>query len=170
MTLEHLASGRRILASEDRGPHARGCHLNASALEENRVFDTFLGRGFGRFSAPSRIEWSEELVPSIDVRETDTDLIVEAELPGMDEKDVSVTLSNGVLTVKGEKKSEREEKEEDYHLMERSYGSFQRSFRLADTIDPDKVTAAFDKGVLKITLGKRPEVVKAEKRIPIAKS
>jgi len=54
--------------------------------------------------------------------------------------------------------------------MERSYGSFQRSFRLADTIDPDKVTAAFDKGVLKITLGKRPEAVKAEKRIPIAKS
>ena len=122
--------------------------------EMDRVFDTFLGRGFGRFNAPSRIEWSEELVPSIDVRETDTDLIVEADLPGMDEKDVSVTLNNGVLTLKGEKKSEREEKEEDYHLMERSYGSFQRSFRLADTIDPDKVTAAFDKGVLKITLGK----------------
>ena len=138
--------------------------------EMDRVFDTFLGRGFGRFNAPSRIEWSEELVPSIDVRETDTDLIVEAELPGMDEKDVSVTLSNGVLTLKGEKKSEREEKEEDYHLMERSYGSFQRSFRLADTIDPDKVTAAFDKGILKITLGKRPEAVKTEKNIPISKS
>jgi len=138
--------------------------------EMDRVFDTFLGRGFGRFNAPSRIEWSEELVPSIDVRETDTDLIIEAELPGMDEKDVSVTLSNGVLTLKGEKKSEREEKEEDYHLMERSYGSFQRSFRLADTIDPDKVTAAFDKGVLKITLGKRPEAVKIEKSIPISKS
>ena len=138
--------------------------------EMDRVFDAFLGRGFGRFNAPSRIEWSEELVPSIDVRETDTDLIVEAELPGMDEKDVSVTLSNGVLTLKGEKKSEREEKEEDYHLVERGYGSFQRSFRLADTIDPDKVTAAFDKGVLKITLGKRPEAVKTEKRIPIGKS
>jgi len=138
--------------------------------EMDRVFDAFLGRGFGRFNAPSRAEWSEELAPSIDVRETDTDLIVEAELPGMNEKDVSVTLSNGVLTLKGEKKSEREEKEEDYHLMERSYGSFQRSFRLADTIDPDKVTAAFDKGVLKITLGKRPEAVKTEKRIPIGKS
>ena len=90
-------------------------------------------------------------MPSIDVRETNTDLAVEAELPGMDEKDVSVTLSNGVLTLKGEKKSEREEKKEDYHLMERSYGSFQRSFRLGDTIDPDKVTAAFDKGVLKVS-------------------
>ena len=109
-------------------------------------------------------------VPSIDVRETDTDLVVEAELPGMDEKDVSVTLSNDVLTLKGEKKSEREEKKEDYHLMERSYGSFQRSFRLGDTIDPDKVTAAFDKGVLKVTLAKRPEAVKTEKPIPIGKS
>ena len=109
-------------------------------------------------------------MPSIDVRETDTDLVVEAELPGMDEKDVSVTLSNDVLTLKGEKKSEREEKKEDYHVMERSYGSFQRSFRLGDTIDPDKVTAAFDKGVLKVTLAKRPEAVKTEKPIPIGKS
>jgi len=90
--------------------------------EMDRLFDSFLGRGFVRFNVPSRSEWSDELVPSIDVRETDTDLVVEAELPGMDEKDVSVTLSNGVLTLKGEKKSEREEKKEDYHLMERSYG------------------------------------------------
>ena len=138
--------------------------------EMDRLFDSFLGRGFVRFNVPSRSEWSDELVPSIDVRETDTDLVVEAELPGMDEKDVSVTLSNGVLTLKGEKKSEREEKKEDYHLMERSYGSFQRSFRLGDTIDPDKVTAAFDKGVLKVTLAKRPEAVKTEKPIPIGKS
>ena len=107
-------------------------------------------------------------MPSIDVRETDTDLVVEAELPGMDEKDVSVTLSNGVLTLNGEKKSEREEKKD--HLMERSYGSFQRSFRLGDTIDPDKVTAAFDKGALKVTLAKRPEAVKTKKPIPIGKS
>ena len=138
--------------------------------EMDRVFNSFLGRGFGRFNVPSRNEWSDAVVPSIDVRETDTELVVEVELPGMDEKDVSVTLSNGVLTLKGEKKSEREEKEEDYHLMERSYGSFQRSFQLGDTIDPDKVTAAFNKGVLKVTLAKRTEAVKAEKRIPIGKS
>jgi HSP20 family protein len=104
------------------------------------------------------------------VRETDTELVVEAELPGMDEKDVSVTLNNGVLTLKGEKKSEREEKKDNCHLMERSYGSFQRSFQVADTIDADKVKAAFEKGVLKVTLPKRPEAVKAEKRIPIGRS
>ena len=104
------------------------------------------------------------------MRETETELVVEAELPGMDEKDISVTLNIGVLTLKGEKKSEREEKKDDYHLMERSYGSFQRSFQVADTIDADKVKTVFEKGVLKVTLPKRPEAVKAEKCIPISKT
>jgi HSP20 family protein len=144
--------------------------FTAMRAEMDRVFDSFLGRGFGRFPVLSRPDESDAVMPSIDVRETETELVVEAELPGMDEKDVSVTLSSGVLTLKGEKKSEREEKKDDYHLMERSYGSFQRSFQLADTIDLDKVTATFDKGVLKVTLPKRPEAVKAEKRIPIGKS
>jgi HSP20 family protein len=133
------------------------------------VFDSFLGRGFGRFPELPRVRWGAAAAPSVDVRETPTEFVVEAELPGMEEKDINVTLNNGVLTLKGEKKSEREEKKENYHLMERSYGSFQRTLQLGDTIDPDKVKAAFDKGVLKITLPKRPEAVKAEKRIPISK-
>ena len=138
--------------------------FSAMRAEMDRVFDSFSGRGF------ARVEESDAVVPSIDVRETETEFVVEAELPGMNEKDVSVTLSNGVLTLKGEKKSEREEKKDDYHLMERSYGSFQRSFQIADAIDPDKVKATFDKGVLKVAMAKRPEAVKAEKRIPIGKS
>lgn len=137
--------------------------------EMDRVFDSFIGRGFGRFPVLARVEDSELVMPSIDVRETETELVVEAELPGMDEKDVSVTLNNGILTLKGEKKSEREEKKDDYHLTERSYGSFQRSFQVADTVDADKVKAAFEKGVLKVTLPKRPDAMKAEKRIPIGK-
>jgi HSP20 family protein len=72
--------------------------------------------------------------------------------------------------LKGEKKSEREEKKDDYHLMERSYGSFQRSLQVADTIDADKVKATFQEGVLKVTMAKRPEAVKSEKRIPIGKA
>jgi HSP20 family protein len=144
--------------------------FSSMRTEMDRVFDSFLGRGFGRFPAFARVEDSDAVVPSIDVRETEAELVVEAELPGMDEKDVSVTLTNGVLTLKGEKKSEREEKKDDYHLMERSYGSFQRSFQVADTIDADKVKAAFEKGVLKVTLPKRPEAVKSEKRIPIGKA
>ena len=144
--------------------------FSAMRSEMDRVFDSFLGRGFGRFPTFARAGESDAVVPNIDVRETETELVVEAELPGMDEKDISVTLNNGVLTLKGEKKSEREEKKDDYHLMERSYGSFQRSFEVADTIDADKVKGAFEKGVLKVTLPKRPEAVKAEKRIPIGKS
>jgi HSP20 family protein len=149
--------------------------FSAMRAEMDRVFESFLGLGSGlgrrsgRFPALARAEESGAVVPSIDVRETETELAIEAELPGLDEKDVSVTLNNGVLTLKGEKKSEREEKKDDYHLMERSYGSFQRSFQVADTIDADKVKATFEKGVLKVMLPKRPEAVKTEKRIPIGK-
>jgi Hsp20/alpha crystallin family len=78
------------------------------------------GGRFGRFHTLPGVGRSEAVIPSIDVRETETELVVEADLPGMDEKDISVTLNNGILTLKGEKKSEREEKKDDYHLMERS--------------------------------------------------
>ena len=140
--------------------------------EMDRVFDSFLGPnlGLGRFLPAFARGQSDVHVPSIDVRETETELVIEAELPGLEEKDVNVTLNNGVLTLKGEKKSERQEKKDDYHLTERSYGSFERSFRLPETVDPDKVTATFDKGVLKVALAKRPEAARAEKRIPIAKA
>lgn len=141
----------------------------AMRAEMDRVFDSFLGRGFERSPTLAKVGDSDVIMPSIDVRETETEFVIEAELPGMDEKDVSVTLNNGILTLKGEKKSEREEKKDDYHLMERSYGSFQRSFRVADAVDADKVNASFDKGVLKVTMPKRPEAVKTEKRIPIGK-
>ena len=110
------------------------------------------------------------MVPELDVRENTNAITIEAELPGVEEKDVTVTLANGVLTIKGEKKQEKEEKSESYHLTERSFGSFQRSLRLPDTVDDAKVEAHFDKGVLKVTAGKKPEAVKAERRIEIKKS
>ena len=143
--------------------------FSAMRSEMDRVFGSFLGRGFDRFPVLLKGEDSASVMPSIDVRETQTEFVVEAELPGMDEKDVSLTLNNGVLSLKGEKKSEREEKKDDYHLTERSYGSFQRSFRVADSVDADKVKATFEKGVLKITLPKRTDAVTAEKRISIGK-
>jgi HSP20 family protein len=144
--------------------------FSAMRAEMDRVFDSFLGRGFGRFPALLRTEEDDAVVPSIDVRESETEFVIEAELPGMNEKDVNVTLNNGVLTLSGEKKAEREEKKDNYHVTERSYGSFQRSFQLSDVVDADKVKANFDKGVLKITMPKRPEAMKAEKRIPIGQS
>jgi HSP20 family protein len=143
--------------------------FSAMRAEMDRVFDSFLGRSFGRFPALARDDDNDVVLPSIDVHETETEFVIEAELPGMDEKDISVTLNNGISTLKGEKKFEREEKQDDYHLMERSYGSFQRSFQVADAVDVDKVKASFDKGVLEITMAKRPEAMKVEKRIPIGK-
>jgi HSP20 family protein len=135
--------------------------------EMDRVFERFesgwprwptlLGRG------------SAITVPELDVREGTNAIVVEAELPGVDEKDVSVTLANGVLTIKGEKKQQNEEKGENYHLTERSFGSFERSIRLPETIDETKIDAKFDKGVLRVTAAKRPEAVKAERRIEVKK-
>ena len=85
----------------------------------------------------------------LDVTETDKEIVVEAELPGIDEKDVSLALQDGVLTIRGEKKHEHDEEKENYRVMERRYGSFQRSVRLPDTVDEDKVEASFNNGVLK---------------------
>ena len=84
---------------------------------------------------------------------------IEAELPGVDDKDVTITLANGVLTIKGEKRSERDENRDSYHLSERSWGTFERSVRLPDTVDEAKLKASFDKGVLTIIAGKRPDAV-----------
>ena len=111
----------------------------------------------------------DRIAPDIDVRENDQEIVLEVELPGVDEKDVTVSLREGVLSLKGEKKSQREEKKDAYHVVERSYGSFERSFRLPDAVDDDQVTASFDKGVLRILVPKKPEAVKSEKKIPIGK-
>jgi HSP20 family protein len=104
---------------------------------------------------------------NMDVKETDKEIVIEAELPGMEEKDVSLTLQEGVLTVQGEKKIEYDEDKENDHMMERRYGSFQRSLRLPDTVDEDKVEARFENGVLRITLPKRPEAGGAQRKIEI---
>jgi HSP20 family protein len=115
------------------------------------------------------------MAPRVDVSETETEIRIEAELPGVDEKDVEVVLSDGRLTIKGEKKQEREEKKEkkkekkekkDFHLVERSYGSFARSIGLPFEADPGQVKASFAKGVLTVTVPK-PEA--KEKKIPIGK-
>jgi HSP20 family protein len=109
------------------------------------------------------------VAPRIDVSETDTEIKIEAEMPGVDEKNVEVVLSNGRLTIKGEKKQEKEEKKKDYHVVERSYGSFARSIGLPFEADPGQVKASFAKGVLTVTVPKPPEVKAKEKKIPIGK-
>jgi HSP20 family protein len=110
------------------------------------------------------------VVPELDVRENTNSIMIEAELPGVDEKDVSVAIANGLLTIKGEKKDQHEEKDEAHYFSERSFGAFERCLRLPDTVDETKVKATFDKGVLRITAAKKPEAVKAERKIEIRQS
>jgi HSP20 family protein len=105
-----------------------------------------------------------------DVVESDDAIEVSVELPGIDEKDVEVTLEGGLLTVKGEKKAESEKKNKDHYVMERRYGAFRRSFRLPDGLDESKVTAKFDKGVLQIVLPKAAEAKRKAKKVPIDKA
>jgi HSP20 family protein len=109
------------------------------------------------------------VAPRIDVSETDNEIKLEAELPGVDEKDVEVVLSDGRVTIKGEKKLEKEEKKQDYYLHERSYGAFARSVSLPFDADPDQIKAIFAKGVLTVTVPKPLEVKAKQKKIPIGK-
>jgi HSP20 family protein len=129
--------------------------------EMNRLFDDF----FRGFDAPMGLApfglngtW-----PRVEVDETEKDVKVVAELPGMSEKDVQVTLHDGLLTLKGERNSETN----GATYSERWQGRFERSLQLGSEVDPDKVDAAFKNGVLTITVGKRPEAQSSVKRIPI---
>ncbi|MCP3888915.1 MAG: Hsp20/alpha crystallin family protein [Desulfobulbaceae bacterium] len=110
---------------------------------------------------------SQEWLPSVDVSETKDKLLIKAELPGLDAKDVSVNISGDLLTIKGEKKQEEEKKDEQYYRSERFYGSFQRSIRLPVNIKTNDVDATFKKGVLQIALPKTEEARKKEIKIKV---
>jgi HSP20 family protein len=131
-----------------------------SLVPVNRLFEDF-GRGsLARLSGA-------EVSPRIDVAETDNAIEVTAELPGIDEKDVEVVLRDDILTIKGEKKSEKEEKKKDYHLIERSFGSFARSVRLPFEADSEAVKASFAKGILRVSIAKPAEVKDKTVKIPV---
>lgn len=120
--------------------------------EIDRLFDDF-GRGFPSIGGARMAE----LTPAMDVKETDKAIEITAELPGLEEKDVEIDVSDNMLTLRGEKKAESEEQGQDFRMMERSYGSFYRSFTLPPGIDADKIQAKMSKGVLTLTLPKTPE-------------
>jgi HSP20 family protein len=124
----------------------------------NRLFeDAFrglpLGAGVGQMVA----------TPRMDVRETDQEVCVETDLPGVSEKDIEVRLDDDVLTIRGERKAERREDKENYHVMERSMGAFQRSMRLPFHVDPQQVQASFENGVLTVRLPKSPQQTRSRR-------
>jgi HSP20 family protein len=117
--------------------------------EIDRLFDDFT-RGFPTFSNGG----AADLLPDMDVTETDKEIEITAELPGLEEKDVQINVADNILTIRGEKKAEKEEKDKNYRLVERSYGSFVRSLELPQGINADAIKANIAKGVLKVTVPK----------------
>jgi HSP20 family protein len=134
--------------------------------EMDRVFER-LERGWP--SIFRNASANDIVTASLDVHENDNLLSVEAELPGVDEKDLSVTLSDDILTIKGEKRQDHEVKKEDYYLSERSFGSFERSLRLPEGVDESTIEARYENGVLRVTAAKRSGAAKLEKTIEIKK-
>jgi HSP20 family protein len=134
--------------------------------ELDRMFEDFFGgRSFWPFSLePSR---SSAFVPSVDVQESDKEIRVLADLPGLDEKDVQVDLTDEGLSIRGEKKSEHKESDGGYSRWERSYGSFERFIPLPGSVEGNKVVAEFKNGVLTVTLPKPPEAQSSHRRIEV---
>ena len=131
-----------------------------------RDFDDLLTRFLDRDFWDSRDLLREDRwFPSVDIAEKKKEIIVKAEIPGVEAKDMDITISGKILTIKGEKKQEKKEKEENFHRMERSYGYFNRTIELPCEVDSEKVDASYKKGVLKIELKKNKE--SESKRIEI---
>ncbi len=130
----------------------------------NRLFQDTLG--------PSREELmtSGTFIPPVDIYEDEHAITLKLEVPGMEEKDIEVQLENNTLTVRGERKFEKEEKEENFHRIERRYGAFARSFTLPDTVDTGKVEANYENGILKIQLAKRAEAKPKQIKVSVGKA
>jgi HSP20 family protein len=135
--------------------------LTSFRREMDRLWDRFFGER--PFAKLFEREWG----PTVDISETKDDLVVKADLPGLEAKDVDISISGDMLTIKGEKTKEEEEKEEHYYYSERYCGTFQRSLRLPVNVQIDKAKATFDKGVLKITLPKSEEARKKKIEIKV---
>lgn len=174
----------------DKEVPVRGGGVPSLRNEMNRLFDRFMGRGMeprmGRRASDLWSSWDPwfgrdpfEMVESAfggreleafgnaDLSETDQGYELEIDLPGVKKDDVSLDYSDGILTISGERKDEREDKRKGYYLSERSYGSYHRSFRVPESVDPDKIAANFSDGVLKVELPKTEEAQKTSRRIDV---
>lgn len=119
----------------------------------NRLFEESVGRFRATDESLDAGAWS----PAVDIYETEQDIVLKAELPEVNLKDIDIRLENNTLTLKGERKFERETQKENYHRVERSYGMFSRSFTLPSTVDQEKIKADYKDGILKVTLPKKEE-------------
>ncbi|MGA7314479.1 MAG: Hsp20/alpha crystallin family protein, partial [Silvibacterium sp.] len=124
-------------------------------------------RGSHSPEGPEEALTTTTLAPPVDIYEDEHNIILKIEVPGIDEKEIDVSIQNNTLTVRGERKIEKDEKEENFHRVERHYGSFTRSFTLPSSVDPGQVNARCDKGVLKISLAKKAEAKPTQIKVNI---
>jgi HSP20 family protein len=150
--------GNDLAKREDNNP------VFSLQRDVNRIFDDFWRRFDQPFAAFGRFDRGG---PRTDIAETEHALEVSVELPGIDQNEIDVSLSDNALTIKGEKKSERQQSKKDYRLSERSYGSFYRSIPLPSGVDTDKASAEFKNGVLTVTLPKTQEALARVKKIEV---
>jgi HSP20 family protein len=149
------------MAEKELTPWRPFGELSSLRREMDRLWENFFGeRPLGRI-------WESEWAPSLDMSETKDNYVVKAEVPGIDVKHIDISLTGDVLTIKGEKRQEKEEKEEDYHLVERSYGSFSRSVRIPVEVESNKIKASYKNGILAITLPKSEKVKAKEVKIKV---
>ncbi|MBX9825163.1 MAG: Hsp20/alpha crystallin family protein [Xanthobacteraceae bacterium] len=149
--------------------------LEALRREIDQLFEDFglrsLRAPFGRAGIDVEPFWRGEITwgktPAVDFVDNENSYVVTAELPGLSEADVDVKYVDGTLTIRGEKKEEKEVKKKDYYLAERRYGSFQRAFQVPNGVEADKIEAVFKNGVLIVTMPKTAEAAKSEKKIAI---
>jgi HSP20 family protein len=146
-----------IPVGRDRVLAGSGSPFMSLQREIDRLFEDFT-RGFPTITGSG----ATALMPNMDVTETDKEIEITAELPGLEEKDVQVNVADNLLTIRGEKKAEKEQKDKNYRLVERSYGSFERTLELPEGVNADTIKANISKGVLKVTVAK-PLPVQAKK-------
>ena len=135
--------------------------------EMNRLFDEFFEGPFGLSPFSGESSFMGDFAPRLDISETDKDVVISAELPGLEPDDINLSLERNALTIRGEKRAEKEEQDKRYYRVERSYGSFHRSIPLPDEVDQDKIDATFKRGVLKVKLPKTQVAHQKSKHISI---
>lgn len=176
MTLKEMVpwrwGGLRRWDDEDRPFESFFREMDSLHKEMDRLFEDFWkGSGRHAMTAPwqsTLAQWSRgEVMPRVDETEDEKAFHIEVELPGMDRDDVDITLSNGLLTIRGEKKREEEEKGKDFYRKERSFGAFRRSLPIPADVDESKIDASFKKGVLYIELPKTEEARKKVTHIDV---
>jgi HSP20 family protein len=127
--------------------------------ELQRQFNRMFGEGFGLWPEVEENFSMKTWAPACDIYETDTEIVVKAELPEVKKENVKVSLEENVLVIRGERKLEEETKKENFHRVERSYGEFMRSFRVPNYVETTNINAEFQDGMLKVTMPKRPEIM-----------